>query len=216
MIPTALIALPSSFTGRPFSNETTCRSGAFGFVNASFESTQALSGMLPDDVSVSVPLESFVSHRREHFEIRRERAQRHFEAHLIVAGRGAAVRDHAGAELARHAGNRLRLHHALRANAKRVELAAAHVPHDEKAQHLLEVIRPRVDDVMLHRAERLRALRERSPGGLVDAAGIHRYRDDGAVVVLGHPRHEERRIQTAGISEDDGLCARISSCVGHD
>ena len=53
--PTGDIARPSSSTGRPFSNEMTCRSGSRGFVNASFDSTHALSGMLPVEVSVSLP-----------------------------------------------------------------------------------------------------------------------------------------------------------------
>ena len=162
-----------------------------------------------------LPLEGLVAHGREHFEIRRERAQRHFEAHLIVAGGGAAVRDHAGAELARHVRDGLRLHHALGAYAQRIELATSHVPHDEETQHLLEVIRARIDDVMLDGAERLRALLERARGLRVDAAGVDRHGDDRAVVVLGHPRHEERRVESAGVSEDDGLGAHGRIRVGH-
>ena len=73
---------------------------------------------------------------------------RHFEAHLVVAGGRAAVRDGVRAELARHERDLLRLHDALGAHAQRIELAAAHVAHDEEAQHLLEVVRARVDLVM--------------------------------------------------------------------
>jgi len=56
---------------------------------------------------------------------------------LVVAGGGAAVGDRVRAELARHQRDGLRLHHALRADAQRIELAAAHVAHDQEAQHLL-------------------------------------------------------------------------------
>jgi enoyl-CoA hydratase/carnithine racemase len=45
-------------------------------------------------------LESLVAHRRKNGQFRRQRAQRHFEAHLIVAGCSAAVRDDFGAERA--------------------------------------------------------------------------------------------------------------------
>ena len=55
------------------------------------------------------------------------------------------------AELARHARDGLRLHDALGADAQRIELAAAHVAHDEEAQHLLEVVRARIDLVVLDR-----------------------------------------------------------------
>ena len=160
-----------------------CFAGARGFVNASFDSTQALIGnaafggqrFLATDghapqaaidgirgavrrhrqvarlqiVQLFLALERLVAHRRDHFELRRERAHRHFEAHLVVAGGGAAVRDGIRAELARHQRDGLRLHDALGAHAQRIELAAAHVAHDEEAQHLLEVVRARVDLVML-------------------------------------------------------------------
>ena len=102
-----------------------------------------------------------IAHRREHRQLRGQRAQRHFEAHLVVAGRGAAVRDGVGAELARHARDGLRLHDALGADAQRIELAAAHVAHDQEAQHLLEVIGARIDLVMLDGAERTRAFAQR-------------------------------------------------------
>ena len=73
-------------------------------------------------------LERLVAHRREHFEVRRQRAQRDFEAHLVVAGGRAAVRDHVRAELARHARDGLRLHHALGAHAQRIQLPRRTLP----------------------------------------------------------------------------------------
>ena len=160
-----------------------CFAGARGFVNASFDSTQALIGnaalggqrLLAADghapqaaidgvrgaerrhrqvarlqiVELFLALEGLVAHRRDHFELRRERAQRHFETHLVVARGRAAVRDGIRAELARHQRDGLRLHDALGAHAQRIELAAAHVAHDQEAQHLLEVVGARVDLVML-------------------------------------------------------------------
>ena len=103
-------------------------------------------------------LKALVAHRREDLELRRERAQRHLEAHLVVAGGGAAVRDHVRAELARQLRDGLRLQHALGADAQRIEVAAPHVAHDQEPQHLLEVRGPRVDEVMRDGAQRLRAL----------------------------------------------------------
>ena len=163
-------------------------------------------------VQLFLALEGLVAHRREHFQVRRQRAQRHLEAHLVVAGGGAAVRDHVGAQLARHARDGLRLHHALGAHAQRIHLAAPHVAHDQEAQHLLEVVGARIDLVMRDGAQRQRALMQRLRGGRIDAAGVHRDRDDGPAGVLGHPGHEERRVEAAGIGEDDGLGARVKQC----
>jgi hypothetical protein len=129
--------------------------------------------------SSSWRLNGLVAHRRDDLEVRRQRAQRDFEAHLVVAGGGAAVRDAAAAELARHQRDGLRLHHALGADAQRIELAAAHVAHDQELQHLLEIVRARVDLVVLDGAQRL-ARSAGLGGGGVDAAGVHRHRDDRA------------------------------------
>ena len=87
--------------------------------------------------------------------------------------------------LARHARDGLRLHDALGADAQRIELAAPHVAHDEEAQHLLEVVRARIDLVMLDGPERAGALaracwRRRR----IDATGVHGHGDDGAAVLL--------------------------------
>ena len=59
------------------------------------------------------PLEGAVAYRRDDLEFRRQRAQRDFEPHLIVACGRAAVRDHLGAERQGHLRDRLRLQHAL-------------------------------------------------------------------------------------------------------
>jgi hypothetical protein len=52
---TGSIATPSSDDGTPCVKPIVWRSGARGFVNASFDSTQACSGMLSCEVSVSLP-----------------------------------------------------------------------------------------------------------------------------------------------------------------
>src|SRR6185312_1061142 len=166
-------------------------------------------------IELFLALEGAVADRCEHFELRRQRAHRDLEAHLVVTGRGAAVGDHVGAELARHVRDGLRLHDAFRADAKRVHLAALHVAHDEEAQHLLEVIRARIDLMMLHGAQRPSALGQRARRRLVDAAGVDRDGDDGTAVVLFEPGHEERSVETAGIGEDDGLIALLGNGIGH-
>ena len=162
-------------------------------------------------VELFLALERLVAHRRDDFELRRQRAHRHFEAHLVVARGRAAVRDGIRAELARHQRDGLRLHDALRAHAQWIELAAAHVAHDEEAQHLLEVVRARVDLVMLDGAVRLRTFLQRLRARGVDAARVHGDRDDGAAVVFLEPRHQERGVETAGIGEDDGFRYRQHS-----
>ena len=103
---------------------------------------------LREVVELFLALEGAVAHRRDHLELRCERAQRDLEAHLVVAGGGAAVGDAAGAELARHACDGLRLHDPLGADAERIEVAAAHIAHDQEAKHLLEVLGARVDLVV--------------------------------------------------------------------
>jgi hypothetical protein len=64
------------------------------------------------------------------------------------------VRDRVGAEPAGPLRDGLRLQHPLGADAERVQVAAAHVAHDEKAQHLREIGRSRVDQVVRNGAER--------------------------------------------------------------
>jgi hypothetical protein len=101
------------------------------------------------------------------------------------------MRDAAAAKLARHQRHRLRLHHALGADAQRVELAAPHVADDQVLQHLLEVVRARIDLVMLDGAECQRTFMQCLCSGRVDAAGVHRHGDDRALIVFLQPRHEE-------------------------
>ena len=55
MIATGVSFAPSRLEGMPAVKPTVCRSGARGFENASLDSTQALSGMLPAEVKVSLP-----------------------------------------------------------------------------------------------------------------------------------------------------------------
>ena len=107
-------------------------------------------------------LEGLVTHRRQHRQVRRQRAQGDFEAHLVIAGRRAAMGDGIGAELARHQRDGLGLHDALGAHAQRIELAAAHIAHDQEAQHLLEIIGARIDGVVLDGAQRPGAGTERA------------------------------------------------------
>src|SRR5262245_53717934 len=80
-----------------------------------------------EELELLWPLEGAVAHRCENLELRRERAQRHFEAHLVVARSRAAVRNDSGAEPARDLRDGLRLHDALRADTQRIELPAPHV-----------------------------------------------------------------------------------------
>ena len=163
-----------------------------GFVNASFDSTQAVSGMLPSEVSVSLP-PMVTPHRPRLMEYAapnggtgRLRACRYSSSswRLKALSRTGAITSSSGASVRSATSKRtwslpaavqpcamelvpslramqrdgLRLHDALGAHAQRIELAAAHVAHDQETQHLLEVVGARVDLVMLDGAQRQRAL----------------------------------------------------------
>ena len=137
------------------------------------------------------PLECAVADRRDDLEFRRQGAQGHFEAHLIVARRRAAVRDHLGFERERHLRNRLRLQHPLRADAQRVYAAAPHIAHEQVFEHLLEIRGARIDQMMFNGAQLMRALGERARGGGIDAAGVDGHRDHRPLIGVLEPRHAE-------------------------
>ena len=152
-------------------------------------------------------LESLIAHGCKHFQVGRQGAQRHFKAHLVVAGRGATVGDHVGAQFARNAGDGLSLHGALCTHAQRVHLTATHIAHDQEAQHLLKVIGAGVDLVMGNGTQCQRTLMQRFGCRCIDAAGVDRDGDDRPAGVFGHPGHEKRGVEAARIGEDDGLYA---------
>ncbi len=142
-------------------------------------------------VELVLPLECLVAHGREHFQVGRQGSQRHFKAHLIVACGRAAVGDHVCAQLPRHVGDGLCLHDALGADAQWIELPAAYVAHDQKAQHLVKIIGACVNLMMLDSAQRLGTLRQGPGSRGVDAAGIDRDGDDRPLVILRDPRNEK-------------------------
>ena len=93
-------------------------------------------------------LECPIAHRRYDLDAGRQGTQRHLEAHLIVACGRASVRDHRRLERPRHLRDDLRLKDALRADAQRIHAAAAHIAHEQKLQHLLEIGGARFDEMM--------------------------------------------------------------------
>src|SRR6185437_9743832 len=161
-------------------------------------------------------LEGAVAHRSNDFQLRRERAQRHFETYLVITGGRAAVGNRVGAELARHVRDGLRLHGTLGADTERIQLAALDVSHDEKAQHLLEIIRTSIDLVMLDVAERASALTKRTSGSSIDATGVDGHCNYGTAVIFRDPGNEERGVEPTGIGKDNGLGARAGGRVRHD
>ena len=163
--------------------------------------------------SCSGRLNALVAHRRENRQLRRERAQRDFEAHLIVAGGRAAVRHDLGAELARVFGNRLRLHHALGADAQRIHLAALHVAHDQVLDHLVEVrlLAPRPGCDPARRARGRAAPAPWPPRASMPPVST-------VTVMIGRPigraqpRHQERGVEAAGEGEQNRLGAGRKCC----
>jgi hypothetical protein len=142
-----------------------------------------------------VALEGAVAHRRDDFQSRRQGAQGHLEAHLIVAGGRATMRHHLGAKPQGDLRDGLRLQHALRAHAERIHTAAPHVAHDQELEHLIEVGGAGVDQVMLDGAELGRTERQRLRGLGIDAPGVDGDRNHRPVVGILEPWHAERGVQ---------------------
>jgi hypothetical protein len=147
-----------------------------------------------------------VAHRCEHLEAGPQRAQGDLEAHLVVAGRRAAVRDRVAAQRGGLLGHELRLQAALGADAQRVQLAAADVAEHQVLQHRVEELAARVHGDVALGAERQRAGLERR--GVDVAAGVHGHRDHRAAERFLQPGHAERRVQAAGEGEQNGTAAR--------
>ena len=120
--------------------------------------------------------EGLVAHGRENFEAGVNRPQRHFETHLIVARRRAAVRDGRRAALAGEFGQHRGLNAAFSTDAQRVQVAAPDVAGYQVAQNLVEETLPCFDQDVFLRAERQRPLLEAARGGLVQAARVRRRR----------------------------------------
>ncbi len=105
-------------------------------------------------VELFLTLEGPVPHRSQNLEVGGQRPQCDLEPDLVVPRGSAAVGDHVRAQLAGHASHGLSLHDALGANTQRIELAATHIAHDEKTQHLLKVVGTCVNLMMLDSPQR--------------------------------------------------------------
>jgi hypothetical protein len=66
---------------------------------------------------------------------------------------------------------------------------------------------PRIDQLVIDRAERAGAFGERPCRRRIDAARVHGYRDHRAPGIFLEPRHQERGVESAGESQQDGLSA---------
>ena len=108
-----------------------------------------------------------------------------------------------GVPLDRHLGQPRRLQSPLGADAQRVGVAAQHVARHEVPYDVVEEVLLGVDQDVLDRAERERALPEQSRGLRVEAARVDRGRDYVAPVRLLEPRHAERGIEASGKGQDD-------------
>ena len=144
-----------------------------------------------------------VAHRREDLEARHQRAQRNLEAHLVVAGRRAAVGDRRRAAFFCECGKAFGLQSTLGADTQGIGLAAQHVAGDQETDDVVEEGLLRIDQHVFYGAELQRALFQRFGGARVDAAGVDARGNDFAAVVLLQPRHAERRIEAAGKGKND-------------
>ena len=145
-----------------------------------------------------------VAHGRQHLETGVQCPQRDLEAHLVIAGRRAAVGDRRRAALARDLCEFLRLQAAFGADTQRIGVAAQDIARNQVADDGLEELLLGIDQDVFDRAEGQRPLLERFGRLVIDAARIDAGRHDVAAVVLLEPGHAERRIQAAREGEDDG------------
>src|SRR5436190_15814184 len=141
--------------------------------------------------------------RRDHGQIRSKRGEGHLEPHLIVPLAGAPVRQRVGADTARDLYLTLRDERPRHGRAEQilpiVDRASTQRREDEIADELLaEVL-----DVALLRARGDRLLADAAQL-LAVLSDISRDADDARVVILAKPGNDDRRIESAGVREDDG------------
>ena len=142
---------------------------------------------------------------RQHVEVRRKRAHRDLEPHLIVAFAGTTVRDRAGAVLAGGADEMTRDDRPRERRDQRVlalvERVRAQGGNDEVGRELLTG----VDDDGLDRAGRPRPLADDVPRVVDALADVDGERDDLGVPFLGDPPDRDRGIEATGVCEHDPL-----------
>jgi hypothetical protein len=115
------------------------------------------------------------------------------------------VRDCLRAEAPRHFGDLARLERALRADAERIDAAAQHVAHHEKAQGLVPVGLACVDEQVLRGAQALRTGFERAACRVVEPAGVDGHGDDLGSVAILEPGDAERGVEPSAEGENDRL-----------
>ena len=120
------------------------------------------------------------------------------------------MRDHRGLPRKCHLSDGLRLHYALRADAQRIQAAPADVAHNEEFEHLVEIYRARIEQMMLDGAEFNRPQRQALRSSRVDAAGIDGHGNHRTLIGIIEPGYTERGVQTAGKCQKNGLGARVS------
>jgi len=101
----------------------------------------------------------------------------------------------------------LGLQHAFCAHTQRVDPAAAHVAHEQVLEHLFEIGGARVDQMMFDGAQLHRTLGQGLRRGGVDAAGVDGHGDHRPPIGFFEPGDAERRVETAGKSQEYGLGA---------
>ena len=139
--------------------------------------------------------------RRDHAELRRERAIGQLEADLVVALARRAVRDRVAAGRARHLDLVLRDQRSRERGAEQIRALVDGAALDRREHEVAHELLARVDDHAVGGAGRLRLVGQ--PRQLLLLTDVGAVRDHFAVVVLDEPLEDHRRVETAAVGEAD-------------
>ena len=140
-----------------------------------------------------------LAHRGDDLEIGRQRLDRDVEAHLVVALAGAAVRDVAGAFLAREVDQQLGDQRPSQRRGQRVHVLVQRAGLQRRKDEIADERRFGVHDERLDRARAERFLTHDVEVAFV--AHVDRERDDVEVVLLVDPADCDRGVQPARVRQ---------------
>ena len=149
-----------------------------------------------------------VARRRDHLQLRIQRAGRHVEPDLVVALAGATVRDGRGLLDFGDLDQLLADERAAERGGHRVAVLVDGVGLERGQDEIARELLADIEHVRPDGAGGERAVADFLE--LPALSHVERHRDDFGLVPLGHPRNGHRRIKTTGISQYDPFHQRGS------